>query len=153
VKNRRYLAHTLSLVITLTAAPCVFGSGQTPAASTQATTPIAWVGSFESARNAARPNQVIVVDVSTDWCTWCRYMETKVYPDPSVCAFAASNVFVRINPKDGGEGQEFARRQKVKAYPTIFVFSATGKLLQKQVGAFEGPVDFVSWLRSATAHR
>lgn len=128
---------------------------QPPPAETvvRAAAPISWLKSFEAARGSARPDQVIVVDVSTDWCTWCRYMETQIYPSQPVSEFASGNVFVRIDPKDGGEGAAFAKKQKIKAYPTIFVFSPSGKLLQKQVGAFDSGPNFAAWLRTAAARR
>ncbi len=132
--------------------------GQSPAANPPDPTtvvavaaPIAWSKSLDQARRSAKAGQVIVVDVSTDWCTWCRYMDAKVYPDASVREFAAANLFVKLDPRDGAEGQQFARKQKVKAYPTIFVFSADGKLIRKQVGAFDGPSPFLAWLRTAAA--
>jgi hypothetical protein len=58
-----------------------------------------------------------------------------------------------VNARDGGEGQAFAKRQKVKAYPTILVFSSSGKLIQRQVGAFDTGEHFVGWLRGATGRR
>lgn len=140
--------------------PAYSCDGQTPAATApdptvvvEAARPITWSKSFETAKRLAKADQLIVVDVSTDWCAWCRYMETKVYPDASVREFAAGNVFVRFDPRDGAEGQQFAKKQKVNAYPTIFVFSANGKLIRKQVGAFDGPSPFLAWLHTASARR
>lgn len=120
-----------------------------PATVVAAANPISWGPSLEAAKRAARPGQVIVVDVSTDWCSWCRYMERHVYNESTVREFAAQNVFVRFDPKDGGEGQAFAKKQKVKAYPSIFVFAPDGKLIRKQVGAFTGSADFLGWLSTA----
>ncbi len=125
-------------------------SAPSPTTVVQVSEHIEWLASFDAARTAAKPDQVIVVDVSTDWCTWCRDMETQIYPDAAVRAVASDNVFVKINPKDGAEGQTFAQKQKVKAYPTIFVFSANGKLLKKQVGAFDSGGSFANWVRSAS---
>jgi thiol:disulfide interchange protein len=156
-----YLSHrTIALVALIVAASAAGVSAQAPApvvnppdpaTVVRAAAPIAWVGSFELAKRSAATNQVIVVDVSTSWCTWCRYMESKVYPDAAVRELASGNVFVRIDPKDHAEGEAFAKKEKVKAYPTIFVFSSGGKLLRKQVGAFDTGNSFVAWIREAAA--
>jgi thiol:disulfide interchange protein len=131
------------------AAQAPVASPPAPATVVEAARPIAWGRSFDAARRAAQPSQVIVVDVSAEWCTWCRYMDKQVFPDPAVREFAASHLFVRIDPKDGAEGQALAKKLKVKAYPALFIFRPDGKLLRKQIGAFDGPADFLAWVRAA----
>jgi thiol:disulfide interchange protein len=124
-----------------------------PETVVRAAGPIAWGKSLEAARRSAQPSQVIVVDVTADWCTWCRYMDTKVFPDQAVREFATNHLFVRFDPKDGAEGQAFAKKLKVKAFPAFFVFGPDGKLLRKQIGAFDGPTDFIAWVRGAVPAR
>jgi thiol:disulfide interchange protein len=118
-----------------------------PAAVVRAAGPISWASSFEVARSGARDGQLILVDVSTDWCSWCQFMDAQIFPDVAVRELASGNVFVKIDPKDGGAGQTFAKKQKVKAYPTFFVFTPDGKLVRKQVGAFDRPSDFIAWVQ------
>ena len=158
--------HTTSRLVSLAAQLALAAVAVTPSGAAQSQTaavmppaptdvvraagPISWGKSLDAARRSIQPTQLIVVDVTAEWCTWCRYMDQKVFPDQAVREFASNHVFVRFDPKDGAEGQAFAKKQKVKAYPAFFVFGPDGKLLRKQIGAFDGPSDFLAWVRAAT---
>jgi thiol:disulfide interchange protein len=112
---------------------------------------ITWQKSLVSARTAVNDKQVIVVDVYTDWCRWCKIMDTSIYASPDVASFAAQHVFVKINAEDGRDGQVFAKQMGVKKYPALFVFRADGKLLEKKIGAFKRSRDFLAWVAKARA--
>ncbi len=129
------------------------GHAPSPGTVAHAAGPISWSSSFDDARRAASADQVIFVDVYTDWCGWCKYMDERVYTDASVQKFAANNVFVKLDAEDGREGTEFARRMQVRGYPTLLVFSKDGKLLASQPGAFRRPNDFLSWLEQTSTNR
>ena len=46
---------------------------------------IRWHKNLSSAVEAAKSgNKVIVVDVYTDWCGWCKRMDQDIFPDPKV---------------------------------------------------------------------
>jgi thiol-disulfide isomerase/thioredoxin len=111
--------------------------------------PIAWRTSFVNARDEAKDDQVVFVDVYTDWCGWCKYMDERVYTDPAVQQFASNNVFVRLNAEDGAEGTAFAREVGVRGYPTLLVYKG-GRLVGQQPGAFRKASDFVAWLRATS---
>ncbi len=127
--------------------------GHAPPASTvaRANGPIAWQMSFASATSTAKPDQLIFVDVYTDWCTWCKYMDQRVYSDSRVQKFAADQVFVKLNAEDNAEGTAFARRVGVRGFPTLLVYSHDGRLIASQPGAFRRADDFLSWLQSASS--
>lgn len=108
---------------------------------------IEWTTSFSDAKSMAKPGQIIFVDVYTDWCSWCKYMDKNVYSDAAVKEFAAQHVFVKLDAEDGGEGEAFARANQVQGYPTLLVYNADGKLLAKQPGAVRRPQDFVNWIK------
>lgn len=112
---------------------------------------IVWLDDFDSARSQAEAGQVVFVDVYTDWCSWCKYMDKKVYTDPSVRELASKHIFVKIDAEDGGKGQAFAQSNRVSGYPTLLVYSADGQQLANQGGAFRQPADFVRWFNAAAA--
>lgn len=112
---------------------------------------IVWLDDLDSARAQAKAGQVIFVDVYTDWCSWCKYMDKKVYTDPSVRALASTHVFVKLNAEDGGKGEAFAQANRISGFPTLIVYSADGRQLASQPGAFRQPVDFVKWFNGAAA--
>jgi thioredoxin 1 len=114
---------------------------------------IGWYRSFNEAKTSAKSNQVIFVDVYTDWCGWCKYMDQRVFTHSDVKAFAANNVFVKVNAEDNGEGTAFARKHGVRGFPALLVFDNQGKLIGRQDGAFRNPTDFVGWLQQTSARR
>ena len=114
---------------------------------------IGWYRSFDDARSSAKPGQVIFVDVYTDWCGWCKYMDQRVFTHTSVKQFAQENVFVKIDAEDNAEGTAFARKNGVRGFPTLMVFSSDGQLIDKQSGAFRNPADFVNWLEASASSR
>jgi len=111
--------------------------------------PIAWQRNFYSAKKGAKSGQLIVVDVYTDWCGWCKVMDREIYSNPDVMAFAADNVFVKVNAEDRGDGTRFAREMGVQGFPATFVFTNDGQLLGSQTGAIRRPEEFLGWLASA----
>ena len=112
---------------------------------------IVWLDDLDSARAQATSSQVIFVDVYTDWCSWCKYMDKKVYTDPSVRALASEHLFVKLDAEDGGKGQAFAQANRIGGFPTLIVYSADGKQLANQPGAFRQPADFVRWFNAAAS--
>jgi thiol-disulfide isomerase/thioredoxin len=112
---------------------------------------IAWRRSFEEARRTAKGSQFIVVDVYTDWCGVCKFMDKKIYTDQAIVDFSAGHVFVRLNAEDGAEGEQFASRTGVRGYPTTLVYASDGRLVTRMAGAFRRPEAFLEWLTEATA--
>jgi len=72
-----------------------------------------------SLEKAAETNRPVMVDLYTDWCTWCRKLDEETYTDPAVAAFMTTNfVNVKINA-ELGEGPGLKKRYKVPGYPFI----------------------------------
>lgn len=135
------------------AAQAPVGHAPRPSTVARAAGPISWSSSFNDAQRTATADQVIFVDVYTDWCGWCKYMDQRVYTDTAVQQFAASHVFVKLDAEDGAEGTAFAQRMQVRGYPTLLVFSHDGRLLGAQPGAFRRAGDFLGWLQQTSAHQ
>ena len=108
---------------------------------------IAWQKDYQAARDTARDDQLIFVDVYTDWCRWCKHMDQRVFTDPKVRQFASNHVFVKINAEDGGEGGVFALKAGIHSFPTLLVYTHDGQLLKRQQGAFRKPKDLLKWLQ------
>jgi thiol:disulfide interchange protein len=120
-----------------------------PESAASGTAAIQWQTSFDDARKGARAGQLIVVDVYTDWCGWCKYMDRRVYTDAGVIEFAAANVFVKVNAEDPSGGERFARSAGVRGFPTTLVYSSEGRLIASRAGAFRRPAEFLDWLHAA----
>lgn len=63
----------------------------------------------------------LVVYFYTDWCPYCRALDSQYLPTPQVQEYLKGVVKVRINPDDGREEREIAKRYGVTGYPTFFV--------------------------------
>jgi thiol:disulfide interchange protein len=121
-------------------------SATSPSAPNPAVTAIAWRSSAAGALSQAARQQLVVVDVYTSWCSWCKVMDRKVYADARVANYAANHLFVKLNAEDRAEGQEFARQHQVGGYPMTIVLDSSGRVLAKQGGAFQNADEFLHWL-------
>jgi len=93
---------------------------------------------FDTAVQLARSQgKRILVDVYTDWCTWCKKMEKEVYTDPAVAKAIQSHFIpVKLNAESSSlvtyDGRtlseaQFARAMGVSGYPTTVFFESGGK--------------------------
>jgi thiol:disulfide interchange protein len=96
---------------------------------------ITWQRDLNRAFDVARAEgKLIVVDVYTDWCGWCKKMDKAVYADPSIVALSRQQVFLKLNAEDRGQGQAFARQMGVSGYPTTIILDGQAKVLQVAEG-------------------
>ncbi|MBN2738400.1 MAG: thioredoxin family protein [Spirochaetales bacterium] len=102
---------------------------------------IQWKDSIEDAvALALKEDKMIMIDVYTDWCTWCKELDEKTYVHPDVIKESASLVSIKINPEtDGVEKTEFIAPFSVTGYPTILFVSGEGRLYGRIGGFAEGP--------------
>ena len=108
---------------------------------------IAWEHDVQTAlRSATNGNRMVVVDVYTDWCGWCKRMDSDIYPDPQVAGLGSEAVFLKLNAEDHSEGQRFAREHGVHGYPTTIIMDASGRSLDQHAGYISPPTVFVQWV-------
>lgn len=88
----------------------------------------AWLTFDEGIRLADKENKKILIDVYTDWCGWCKKMESEVYADKEVRTVIDSRfVAIKLDAEssrritfNGTEITEadFAKAAGVTGYPT-----------------------------------
>ena len=164
--NRLMVLVVVASIFTLAACSAIRGKAQdsgTPTMTTEDVRPaptstdgdpnaeIVWFDDLDAAAGQAQTGQVIFIDVYTDWCSWCKYMDRKIYTDPQVRALASKHVFVKLDAEDGGKGEAFARRNGVRGYPTLIIMSGDQQPLASQPGAFRQPGDFMRWFEAAAS--
>jgi thiol:disulfide interchange protein len=113
---------------------------------------IAWHRDLRRAIEVARAEgKLIVADVYTDWCGWCKQMDKKIYSDPTIVALSREEVFLKVNAEDGGQGQSFAKQMRVKGYPTTIILDGTGRVLNIAQGYIASPEAFGALVQEARA--
>lgn len=107
----------------------------------------------EAANLAGSGNRLIIVDVFTDWCGWCKKMDQEIYTDPRIVALSREDVFLKLNAEDRSAGQEFARQAGVNRFPTTLILNSEGRVLDTKTGFIQTPEAFLQFVRRARAAR
>jgi thioredoxin-related protein len=122
----------------------------------QAQEQIQWM-KFEEAIAANEQNpKMILVDVYTDWCGWCKKMDKETFTDPQVIAHFQKNFYaVKLNAEDTKRKfsfmgrtfteAEMAASMRVNSYPN-FVVIEPGLQNIAQLPGYRGPEDFLAGL-------
>lgn len=92
-------------------------------------------GSWKEVLDAAgKVDKMIFIDVSTDWCAPCKYMEKFIFTKQDIGKkYNAAFLNYQINAEKG-EGVEIARKYEVSAYPTFLFVNSKGYLIYKVTG-------------------
>ena len=110
---------------------------------------IKWEKDLATAKKKAKEKNVpIMIDVYTDWCTWCKELDKNTYSHKDVIDVAKKMVSIKLNPETSEEGAEIAQRYGVQGFPTILFISADGFILENVGGYVEGE-KFVPYMKNA----
>ena len=102
-------------------------------------------GFDEALEQARSEKKLLLVDVYTDWCGWCKKLDKEVFSDSRVASAASRLVAVRVNAEKGGE--KVAERFEVNGYPTILFLDGSGTVVKR----VEGYVDVDEMLEILSA--
>jgi thiol:disulfide interchange protein len=114
--------------------------------------PVKWEHSYQAAlKRAKAEHKLVLMDLWTEWCPPCRYLEEKVYPSPEAQAALQRVVPLSalVQKKDRTpvpEGTKLAEEFHLEAFPTLVILDADGREVRRQVGAFRTGADFAAWL-------
>ena len=90
-------------------------------------------GSFQAAlTEAAERDTVVMVEFYTDWCNWCRRLESDTLTNPEVRAELAKLVALKLDAEKSGA--EMAARYGIDSYPTMIFFDARGNEMERILG-------------------
>ncbi len=142
--TRRLLAAALAAFLSLTA--CSRQESQADEARANGPGIAFASATFDDALSRARSEKrLLLVDVYTDWCGWCKKLDREVFSDSRVADAAKSLVAVRVNAEK--EGEDVARKYDVQGYPTILFVDGSGKVVHR----VDGYVDAAEMLRILSA--
>ncbi len=117
---------------------------------------------FEKALTEAKAqNKLVLVDVYTDWCGWCKKLDRDVYPSAEVqkewkTYFTATKIDAESQAVHSYFGKQETERQlaagwAVSGYPTILFLDANGKVL-RIISGYHAPSEFAQLLRYIGTH-
>ncbi len=92
-------------------------------------------------------SRLVMVDFCTDWCGWCKKLQSETFTDPAVVERAKQVICVRI---DGDKRKDLTGRYNVEGYPTVFFLKSNGQEVHRVVG-FRDAGQFLAELDQAFA--
>ncbi|MEZ4887657.1 MAG: DUF255 domain-containing protein [Chitinophagales bacterium] len=104
------------------------------ASSSTAHTSINWMTWDEAMRKNAQSPRKVMVELYTDWCTWCVKMDKSTFQDPAIIQYINENFYaVKFNAETREEvffkGQKFGYIQDGnKGYNLFSLYLTRGKL-------------------------
>jgi thioredoxin-related protein len=93
---------------------------------------INWRSNFQDALKSAKAGgKPVMVDFYTDWCGWCKKLDSDTYSNPKVSSLSEKFVCVKINAE---KDPSLAEKCNVSGYPTILFLDGNGKVLSRIPG-------------------
>ena len=107
-----------------------------------------WVNTFEEAQaQAKKEKKLVLVDFYTDWCGWCRRLDSDVFAKDSFQLAAAGVVGVKVNAE---KNRPLAERFGAKSYPRLFFLGADGTTLE-EIRGYLSLDDFTAKVKAVKA--
>jgi len=113
---------------------------------------IDWQKNYDSALvKAKNDGKLVLVDIYTDWCGWCKKLDRDTYSDKDVQAKLAKDfISVKVNPEKSDAGAKLAQQFGVRGFPFIGFVGADGKLVT-QISGYLPAAEFLKKLEQVTA--
>jgi thioredoxin-related protein len=103
--------------------------------SIKAQSEIKWLTFEQAAEKTKQEPKMVLVDVYTDWCGWCKKMDKETFQDPKVIKYINDNFYaVKINAEDSKTSFQFkgkqytnasiAKAMRVNSYPNFVIMDA-----------------------------
>jgi thiol-disulfide isomerase/thioredoxin len=114
---------------------------------------ISWTENVDSAFAAAKSQgKLLMVDLYTDWCSWCKELDKRTYPDPAVIGLASDFIALKTNPEKDPRGADLERKYAVQGYPAILFLEPDGTLVNRIEGFLEA-APFAKRMRTTLDYR
>ncbi len=124
-----------------------------------------WYGWNKGYPKGLETQKVILVDVYTDWCGWCKKMDKTTYSNEEIVKIIEENFIpIKFNPEEDKtytiDGNQVNGRKLLQiissgqhsGYPsTYFLFPSKREI--KKVGGYKGPKAFKKTLNRILAYK
>ena len=115
-----------------------------------------WTNFSDGVKQAAAANKKVLIDVYTDWCGWCKRMDSDTYSDRNIKNYLSEKyILVKLNAESSAkemlERGEFTDAQiasafHVNGYPTTIFLDSNGQLITAAPGYMK-PDEFIQVLK------
>lgn len=94
---------------------------------------IEWERDYEAAvERADSEAKIIVADLFTDWCAWCKRMDAETFAAPAVIeSMAEKYVWLKLNAETDEDGVRLQQRFAVTGYPTLLLLDKKGEEIDR----------------------
>lgn len=117
---------------------------------------INWMKFEEAVALNTKNPKMILVDVYTDWCGWCKKMDKETFTDPKVVDYINQNFYaVKMNAEDTSRTFEFMGRtyneaqmaaaMRVNSYPNFVIIEPKLQNIA-QLPGYRQPEQFLAGL-------
>jgi len=100
-------------------------SKETSRIQRRAPSKISWINNFERgtsrAKSAGKP---VMIDFYTDWCGWCKKLDSDTYKDKEVLLLSTKFVCIKI---DGDDNKGLVKKYSIRGYPTVLFLNSDKK--------------------------
>jgi len=99
------------------------------ALNTGAFAEVGWGHDYDAALETAKKDKkLVMVDLYTDWCGWCKKLDKDTYSDKDVEAKLTKDfVAVKVNPEKSPRDAKLSQGFGTTGYPHIVFVDANGK--------------------------
>jgi uncharacterized protein YyaL (SSP411 family) len=105
---------------------------------------VSWGSNLESAlKNARWRKKPVMVDFYTNWCGWCKKLDSETYTDLKVNRLARDFTCVKVN---GDRDKDAVRKYNITGYPTVLFLDTGGKVVQRIEG-YRNPDGFAATMQ------
>ena len=106
---------------------------------------ISWEHNFKTALEKAKTDQrPLMVDFYTEWCGWCKKLDSDTYSDPKVGDISKNFICVKV---DADKNHDDAAKYQIQGYPTIIFLDYEGNIAERVVG-YRNAGDFADVMNS-----
>lgn len=110
---------------------------------------VRWRTSYSAALKEAKASgKLLMVDLYTDWCGYCKKLDREVFPDAAVARLSQKFVPVKLNPEKDQDASALARRYIVNGFPTILFLNAKGEIFHR-IGGYAPAAPFAQMMQRA----
>lgn len=111
---------------------------------------VKWQQDYDRAvAEAKEKKKLVMVDVYTDWCGWCKKLDRDVYAHKAVAEKLQKDfISVKINPERGSKNKQLAQKFGTRGYPHIVFVNGDGKKVF-EIGGYQPPEAFLKSLDAA----